>query len=133
MDAGWRADAHLSMWGLAGERRLLELREAARRIAREVVTPALAAGAADYIAKPFTPEQVRLAVEKASQVRHLAHVGFDVVARECVLAVSLVTAQEHRRLGGVDPGEQVGIVGRVVTAVVGATAHALVHAQHTLD
>ena len=47
MDAGWRADAHRSMWGLAADPRLCELRETARRIARDVVMPALAAGAAD--------------------------------------------------------------------------------------
>lgn len=47
MDAAWRADAHRSMWRLAGDRQLHELRETARGIAREVVTPALAAGAAD--------------------------------------------------------------------------------------
>ena len=47
MDAGWRADAHRSMWGLSAEPRLCELRETARRIARDVVMPALAAGAAD--------------------------------------------------------------------------------------
>jgi hypothetical protein len=47
MDAGWRADAHRSMWGLSSDPRLCELRETARRIARDVVMPALAAGAAD--------------------------------------------------------------------------------------
>src|ERR1035441_8295850 len=47
MDAAWRADAHRSMWRLAGDHRLLELWDTARGIAREVVMPALAAGAAD--------------------------------------------------------------------------------------
>jgi hypothetical protein len=47
MDANWRAKAHLSMWRLAADTRLCELRESARRIARDVVTPAIAAGAAD--------------------------------------------------------------------------------------
>jgi hypothetical protein len=47
MDANWRAEAHLSMWRLAADPRLCELRESARRIARDVVTPAIAAGAAD--------------------------------------------------------------------------------------
>ena len=47
MDAGWRADAHRSMWGLSADTHLCELRETARRIARNVVMPALAAGAAD--------------------------------------------------------------------------------------
>ena len=47
MDAGWRADAHRSMWGLSSDPRLCELRETARRIARDVVMPALDAGAAD--------------------------------------------------------------------------------------
>jgi len=47
MDAAWRADAHRSMWGLSADTRLLELRDTARHIARDVVLPALAAGAAD--------------------------------------------------------------------------------------
>ena len=47
MDAAWRAEAHLTMWRLAADPRLCELREAARHIARDVVMPALAAGAAD--------------------------------------------------------------------------------------
>jgi hypothetical protein len=47
MDAGWRVDAHRSMWGLTGDPHLLELRDTARRIAREVVAPAVADGAAD--------------------------------------------------------------------------------------
>jgi alkylation response protein AidB-like acyl-CoA dehydrogenase len=47
MDAGWRAEAHLSMWGLSADPRLCEVRDTARRLARDVVTPALAAGAAD--------------------------------------------------------------------------------------
>ena len=47
MDAEWRADAHRSMWGLSADPRLCELRETARRFARDVVMPALAAGAAD--------------------------------------------------------------------------------------
>jgi hypothetical protein len=47
MDANWRAEAHLSMWRLAADPRLCELRESARRIARDVVMPAIAAGAAD--------------------------------------------------------------------------------------
>ena len=47
MDAAWRADAHRSMWRLAADSRLREVQETARGIAREVVMPALAAGAAD--------------------------------------------------------------------------------------
>jgi hypothetical protein len=47
MDANWRAEAHRSMWGLSADPHLRELRDTARRIARDVVTPALAAGAAD--------------------------------------------------------------------------------------
>jgi len=37
----------------------------------DTAVEAIRRGAADYIPKPFTPEQVRLAVEKASQVRRL--------------------------------------------------------------
>ena len=37
----------------------------------DTAVEAMRRGAADYIPKPFTPEQVRLAVEKASQVRLL--------------------------------------------------------------
>lgn len=37
----------------------------------DTAVEAIRRGAADYIPKPFTPEQVRLAVEKASQVRLL--------------------------------------------------------------
>ena len=47
MDAAWRAGAHHTMWRLDADPRLGEIRETARRIARDVVTPALAAGAAD--------------------------------------------------------------------------------------
>src|ERR1019366_5513466 len=47
MDADWRAAAHRSMWGLSADPRLCGLRDPARRIARDVVMPALAAGAAD--------------------------------------------------------------------------------------
>ena len=47
MDAAWRAEAHRSMWGLSADPRLSELRDTARRFARDVVMPALAAGAAD--------------------------------------------------------------------------------------
>src|SRR5664279_4978330 len=47
MDAAWRAEAHLTMWGLAADPRLCELRETARRMARDVVMPALAGGAAN--------------------------------------------------------------------------------------
>ena len=47
MDAAWCADAHRSMWRLAADSRLREIQETARGIAREVVGPALAAGAAD--------------------------------------------------------------------------------------
>ena len=47
MESDWRADAHRSMWGLSADPRLCELRETARRFARDVVMPALAAGAAD--------------------------------------------------------------------------------------
>src|ERR1017187_632820 len=47
MDAAWRADAHRSMWRLSADPRLCGLRGAARRVARDVVMPALAAGAAD--------------------------------------------------------------------------------------
>lgn len=65
MDAAWRADAHRAMWRLAADSRLREVRETARGIAREVVAPALAAGAADSPAWTATKASVLEALDRA--------------------------------------------------------------------
>ncbi len=65
MDAGWRTDAHRAMWRLAADRRLIEVQETSRRIAREVVKPALAAGAAESFAWTAAKASVLDGLERA--------------------------------------------------------------------
>ena len=54
----WWDPVHQTMWRLAGRSDLMELAAAARRVAREVVSPAVAAGARST--HQWTPEKARV-------------------------------------------------------------------------
>ena len=67
------------------------------------------------------------------QVRHLLHVPVAIVIAQSPRPVPAVRREEHRRLGGVHPREEVRIVREVGDAVVRDAAHGLVHREHPLD